>query len=136
VARRVADWAQAPLSSAPLVAPVMPGRVAAALAQAAGEALANVARHAGTDEAWVAVRPCSPAPGSAGSAGTVLAGVSVVVRDEGAGFDPDRIGPDRLGVRRSIVERVADWGGRATIESAPGAGTVVSLAWTAGEPAW
>jgi signal transduction histidine kinase len=136
VARRVTDWARAPLSGAPLAAPVMPGRVAAALAQAAGEALANVARHAGTGEAWLAVRPV--AADAPGSPGTGLAGVSVTVRDEGAGFDPDRIGPDRLGVRRSIVERVADWGGRATIESAPGAGTVVSLAWTAaaGEPSW
>jgi hypothetical protein len=134
VAGRVADWAGAPVAAAaPLAAApapaeplVLPGRVATALAQAAAEALANVARHAGTGEAWVAVEL------------TEAGGVSVTVRDRGAGFDPGRVGPDRLGVRRSIVERVGDWGGRATVVSAPGAGTVVSLAWTAdpAAPAW
>jgi signal transduction histidine kinase len=53
------------------------------------------------------------------------------VRDAGAGFDPARVDPVRLGLRRSIVERIAEWGGRASIRSAPGEGTVVSLRWTA-----
>jgi signal transduction histidine kinase len=148
IARRVADWAAAPpAASAPLGASarplVMPGRVATALAQAAGEALANVARHAGTGEAWVVVRPIAAGPAeadrsAADPAEAGLAGIRVTVRDAGAGFDPAQIGPDRLGVRRSIVERVGDWGGQATVRSAPGGGTEVSLAWTAspGEPSW
>jgi hypothetical protein len=36
---------------------------------------------------------------------------------------------ERLGVRVSILERVASAGGRAEIDSAPGTGTVVRLRW-------
>jgi signal transduction histidine kinase len=55
----------------------------------------------------------------------------VTVRDAGTGFDPARLDPARLGVRRSIAERLADWGGRASIWSAPGDGTVVCVCWPA-----
>lgn len=102
----------------------VPVPVAVAIAHATREALANVAAHAGTGEAWVTVRPLAAAPGAD-------AGVEVTVRDEGAGFDPARLGPARLGVRRSITERVTDWGGSAAVSSAPGAGTVVRLCWPA-----
>jgi len=98
---------------------IVPAQVARAITQAAAEALANVSAHAGTGEAWVEVG-LTP-PGS----------LQVTVRDKGAGFDPARIDPARLGLRRSIVERAADWGARASIRSAPGEGTVVSLCWTA-----
>jgi len=37
-------------------------------------------------------------------------------------------------VRRSITERVEDWGGAAWVRSAPGEGTTVSLCWPAGDP--
>lgn len=89
------------------------------MAQAVREALVNVAGHAGTSEAWIEVS--QPADG----------GLQVTVRDAGAGFDPDRVGPGRLGVRRSIIERLADQGGQASVTSAPGEGTVVSLRWPA-----
>jgi signal transduction histidine kinase len=102
----------------------VPDPVATALAFAVREALANVARHAGTAEAWVAV---SPVPES----GSGRDGVEVTVRDRGAGFDPAQVDPTRLGLRRSILERVSDWGGQATIQSAPGAGTVVTVTWRA-----
>jgi signal transduction histidine kinase len=102
----------------------VPDPVATALAFAVREALANVARHAGTAEAWVAV---SPVP----EAGSGRGGVEVTVRDHGAGFDPAQVDPTRLGLRRSILERVSDWGGQATIQSAPGAGTVVTVTWRA-----
>jgi chemotaxis protein histidine kinase CheA len=39
--------------------------------------------------------------------------------------------PERLGVRRSITERVEDWGGSASVQSAPGEGTTVCLSWPA-----
>jgi len=97
----------------------VPTRVARAMAQAVREALVNVAGHAGTSEAWIEVS--QPADG----------GLQVTVRDAGAGFDPDRVGPGRLGVRRSIIERLADQGGQASVTSAPGEGTVVSLRWPA-----
>jgi signal transduction histidine kinase len=104
--------------------PAVPVAVAVAIGHATREALANVAAHAGTGEAWVTVRPLAAAPGAE-------PGVEVTVRDEGAGFDPARLGPARLGVRRSITERVTDWGGSAGVSSAPGAGTVVRLCWPA-----
>jgi two-component sensor histidine kinase len=137
-------------------APAIPARVTTAIANATREALSNVAAHAGTSEAWVEIRLAAagalgvPVDAPAGGAGT-LAGaaegaadvegqsrVEVIVRDRGAGFDPDRADPTRLGLRRSIAERAADCGGRARIWSAPGEGTVVRLSWPAplpsGEP--
>jgi signal transduction histidine kinase len=96
--------------------------VAAAIVHATREALANVATHAGTGEAWVSV--------------TLAAGaLRVTVRDTGAGFDPARVDPARLGLRRSITERLTDRGGRASVRSAPGQGTLVSLSWPGTVPA-
>jgi signal transduction histidine kinase len=82
------------------------------LYRVAQEALSNVAKHAGVTAARVAVRERS---------GTV----ELVVRDEGAGFDPGRDfdGFGLLGMR----ERVALVGGTIEIESSPGGGTVVTL---------
>ncbi len=53
----------------------------------------------------------------------------VTVRDAGSGFDPARVDPARLGLSRSITERVADWGGSVSVRSAPGQGTLVSMSW-------
>jgi signal transduction histidine kinase len=103
------------------VAPV-PGQVAVALAYAIREALVNVAMHAGTGKAWVDVSLAGPPAGS---------GVLVTIRDAGVGFDPSVVDPARLGLRRSIAERVADLGGRASVRSQPGGGTVVDLYWPA-----
>ena len=108
-------------------APV-PAPVAAAIAHAAREALANVAEHAGTGKAWVTVSVTPP--GDAAPAGRL----TVLVQDAGAGFDPGRVDPARLGVRRSITERVEDWGGSASVQSARGEGTVVCLSWPAARP--
>jgi signal transduction histidine kinase len=96
----------------------IPEPVAGAMADATREALANVAAHAGTGEAWVRV---------AGAAG----GCQVTIHDAGRGFEPGRIDPARLGVRLSNGERVADCGGAVTVRSAPGAGTEVCLRWPA-----
>jgi signal transduction histidine kinase len=57
----------------------------------------------------------------------------VDIIDDGVGFDPRRIPRERLGVRVSIIERLANAGGHAEIRSAPGAGTTVSLRWPADE---
>jgi signal transduction histidine kinase/phage shock protein PspC (stress-responsive transcriptional regulator) len=53
--------------------------------------------------------------------------LQVFVRDRGPGFDPEAVPADRRGVRESIVGRMERHGGRATITSAPGAGTEVEL---------
>jgi signal transduction histidine kinase len=113
-------------------APV-PGQVAVAMANAVREALVNVATHAGTGEAWVEVSLGGPPARGAPPPG----GLRVTVRDAGPGFDPAAVDPARLGLRRSIAERVADLGGHASVRSAPGAGTVVSLHWPdPGRAAW
>lgn len=104
---------------------LVPGPVVTAIAHATREALANVAAHAGTGQAWVTITMATAAD-PAGAAR-----IEVTVRDEGAGFDPDRVDPARLGLRRSITERVEDWGGSAWVRSAPGEGSTVSLCWPA-----
>ena len=78
------------------------------------EAMVNAARHSGVDtlSAYAEVEP-----------GAVVA----YVRDRGCGFDLDAVAPDRQGVRGSIIDRVERHGGEATIRSAPGAGTEVTI---------
>jgi hypothetical protein len=93
---------------------VLPARVAEAVAGSVREALANVARHAAVDHAAVTVTT-DP--------------LRVDIVDTGRGFDPDRVPEHRRGLAGSIVGRMAGVGGRATIRSAPGEGTLVRLEW-------
>jgi signal transduction histidine kinase len=97
----------------------VPALVASALSEAATEALRNCLRHAGVGASVsVTMRVTDEA-------------VTVDVSDNGQGFSPDAIPERRLGVRRSIIGRMgAVDGGEATITSAPGDGTLVSLIWT------
>lgn len=95
---------------------VLPLRVADTIHAAASQAMVNSLQHAGQAERWVSVRALS------------RQGVEVVVADTGAGFDM-AVRSERLGVRVSIVERVANAGGRATVRSAPGEGTTVTIRW-------
>jgi signal transduction histidine kinase len=53
--------------------------------------------------------------------------VNVTVRDRGKGFDPDLVPADRKGVAESIRGRMDRHGGAATVQSAPGEGTKVTL---------
>jgi signal transduction histidine kinase len=85
-----------------------------ALVAAAGEAMVNAAKHAGVDTVDVFVEVTDVS-------------VDVFVRDRGTGFDPDAVPGDRLGVRRSIMERMQRHGGTAEVRSAPGEGTEVRL---------
>jgi signal transduction histidine kinase len=89
---------------------------------AAAQALVNSSQHAGQGPVrrWVALDR------------TGDAGVLVEVGDDGVGFDTGSVPEERLGVRVSIVERVANAGGRACIDSRPGRGTVVRLMWPVG----
>lgn len=90
--------------------------IAQSLGDAAAQALVNSRQHAGDGASrWVSV---------AHEDGVAV----IVVGDDGAGFDTS-VRSERLGVRVSILERIAAVGGLATIESAPGAGTVVTLRW-------
>jgi signal transduction histidine kinase len=103
---------------------LLPAVDAALLSHGAREALTNVVRHAGVDEAEVRVR----------LDGDV---VTVEILDEGTGFDPGGVSGPRFGVTRSLVERMARTGGGARVESSPGAGTTVRLTYplSVAEPA-
>lgn len=98
---------------------LLPEVVARAVAGAAGEALANVERHAGVDsQAWVLVEDDGVA-------------VTLSVRDDGCGFGPGRLNDaarsGRLGVAQSILERARSVGGEAVVTSVPGEGTEVEI---------
>jgi signal transduction histidine kinase len=92
---------------------------AQALVLAAREAMTNAARHAGVDEISLFLDAGDPADGSGG--------VSLWVRDRGAGFDPDAVAADRRGLAESIRGRMERVGGRANVVSVPGEGTEVEL---------
>lgn len=81
-----------------------------AVVAAAGEAITNAAIHSGAASVSVF--------GEADGRDCV-----VFVRDRGVGFDPDSIPPDRMGVRQSIVGRMAAHGGSAHVRSESGWGT-------------
>jgi signal transduction histidine kinase len=53
--------------------------------------------------------------------------VSVVVRDRGKGFDPEAVPEDRKGLAESVRGRMTRRGGTATVISAPGEGTKITL---------
>ena len=94
-----------------------PGAVIRTIAAAAAEAVRNSQRHAhGTTPTTVAVSLDSPT-------------LTVVVADDGRGFDPQTVPADRLGITVSIRDRMATIGGSADIDSAPGRGTRGTLRW-------
>ena len=89
------------------------GAEAAALVGAVREALNNVHKHAKASR--VIVR-CE----------TSVAGARVVVCDDGVGVDLAHATAG-IGLRHSIVGRLASTGGHASVASAPGHGTLVTL---------
>lgn len=105
--------------SCPATPVLLPAVTATALSGAVAAALDNVARHAGPDaRAWVLLEDEERH-------------VTVSVRDDGAGFSEGRLAvaaaEGRLGVSHSIVGRVREAGGTASLVSSPGRGTEVEL---------
>jgi signal transduction histidine kinase len=94
----------------------LPAEVIAALTGACREALNNVAKHAGTNEAWVTA--CTEREGS----------VTITVVDRGNGFDLGSLIPGQ-GLKYSIAARMAEVGGTSTVDSEIGDGTSVELRW-------
>jgi signal transduction histidine kinase len=103
----------------------VPEPAADAIVAAATQAMVNSVNHAGTEARVARSLLVAEVPD----------GVSVRIADTGRGFDLAAIPVERLGVRTSILRRMDDVGGTATIDSRPGQGTVVDLEWTAGPPA-
>jgi signal transduction histidine kinase len=89
------------------------GAEAAALVGAVREALNNVHKHAKASRVLVRCE-------------TTEAGARVVVSDDGVGVDLAHAVAG-IGLRHSIVERMAHSGGCATVASRPGHGTLVTL---------
>lgn len=87
------------------------------LVKAAREALVNAAKHSGASAVDVFAEVDDGR-------------VEVFVRDRGAGFDPEQVPEGRLGIERSIMERMHRHGGAARLRSAPGTGTEVKLEMT------
>ena len=81
-----------------------------ALLLAVREATVNAAKHAEADlvSIYIEVEPNA---------------ITAFVRDKGVGFDAKAIGVDRRGIAMSIRDRVERAGGRAMLDSSPGAGT-------------
>lgn len=105
--------------SCPATPVLLPAVTATALSGAVTAALDNVARHAGPGaRAWVLLEDEEQQ-------------VTVSVRDDGAGFGEGRLAlaatEGRLGVSHSIVGRVREVGGTASLTSTPGLGTEVEL---------
>ena len=96
---------------------MLPAQVAEALYSAAVQAMVNSTQHAGAD----AHRSLQLTAGAFG--------VAIEVRDDGVGFDPDALPAGRLGVRVSIIDRVASVGGRAEITASAGCGVRVRIVW-------
>ncbi|WP_267421436.1 MULTISPECIES: sensor histidine kinase [unclassified Curtobacterium] len=85
-----------------------------ALVRAVGACLANVRKHAGTDSAEVSVF-------DDGAACTVM------VVDDGRGFDEQQTGADRMGLRNSVRDRIGRVGGDVQVWTSPGSGTSVMM---------
>ena len=85
-----------------------------ALVQATREAMVNAAKHSGADKVDVYAEVDEER-------------VEVFIRDRGKGFDVAAVADDRMGVKGSIINRMARHGGTATVRSEPGDGTEVRL---------
>jgi signal transduction histidine kinase len=85
-----------------------------ALVRASREAMLNAAKHSGAERVDVYAE--------------ILEDVAeVYVRDRGQGFETGAVSDDRMGIRGSIVDRMARHDGTARVRSAPGEGTEVWL---------
>ncbi|NDZ94321.1 ATP-binding protein [Streptomyces sp. SID6673] len=95
-----------------------PGEAVSAMIEAMCEAIRNVRRHAGTGASCLVV-------------GDFRADrVTLAVVDDGQGFDPDRVPPERLGLAVGIRGRMTGLaGGDVEVRSEPGRGTVVIVKW-------
>jgi signal transduction histidine kinase len=85
--------------------------VETALYRVVQEALTNMARHAVASRASVVLS-------------TFKGYLTIVVEDDGCGFDPGQVESGRIGIL-GMRERVVQLGGTLEIESRPGAGTAV-----------
>ena len=111
------SWAHVHLDVVP--GEQLPQAVSVALFRIAQESLQNVGRHSGASEAWVMLDMSGPL-------------VRLSVRDDGLGFDQEKVTPEHLGLVM-MRERAADAGVAVSVASRPGTGTTVSAEWRRSE---
>ena len=104
----------------------VPADVHVAFYRIAQEALNNVVKHAQASQVAVSLR-CTSFP-DGGVEGEQRERIEVLVSDDGRGFDPSYVPPDRLGLG-IIRERAQGVGAAVKVESQPGHGTQVVVVW-------
>jgi len=85
-----------------------------AVVRAAREAILNAAKHSGADKIDVYAEISTQR-------------AEAYIRDRGCGFEMDDVDQDRLGIRRSIIDRMARYGGKVDVRSTVGEGTEIHL---------
>jgi signal transduction histidine kinase len=98
----------------------LPLTVETALYRVVQEAVNNVARHANATRVDVFMEHRGDR-------------VMVMIEDDGAGYEPDRVGGDHFGLL-SMRERAQALDGSLTVESAPGAGTTIVVEVASADP--
>jgi signal transduction histidine kinase len=97
----------------------LPPDVHTSIYRLAQESLNNVVKHSGATQIDIDLR-CEEC------------GVDLCIRDNGCGFDPSRLSPERLGLG-IMRERADTIGARLEISSTAGEGTEVAVFWRASE---
>jgi signal transduction histidine kinase len=92
----------------------LPSNVEADLYHVALEALNNIAKHANAQQATVHLKMDEER-------------CHLTIQDDGIGFDPEAAGQSGGHGLRNMQERVAQIGGRLSLETAPGRGTTVTI---------
>lgn len=110
----------------------IPGPVAEAVLAGVTQAMVNSMQHAGSGR-----RPGGSAVAGAREPIRTVSihapggnGFTIDVADTGRGFDVAAVSAERLGLRVSIRERIAAVGGNVAVNSIPGAGTSIVIAWS------
>jgi len=93
----------------------LPLDVKVAFYRVAQEALHNIAKHAEATQAWLSLIYTED-------------GLQLTVRDDGIGFDLQKLKPDHFGLG-IMHERALQAGARFSVESQPGNGTTITLYW-------
>lgn len=107
------------VSGAELLADDVPAATRHAVVGAARAALDNIVKHAGTDRAELVT-------------GIRDGALTVLIVDDGHGFAASEVGDDRLGLRMSVEQRIAQVGGTVRFWSGPDGTTVMMTVPTSG----
>jgi signal transduction histidine kinase len=107
----------------------LPADLHVALYRIAQEALNNVVKHAQASRVAVSLRctPRGPSPSLQEGKGPAVK-VELVIRDDGQGFDPDHVPPERMGLC-IMRERAEAVGAQLGIVSQIGQGTRLTVVW-------